>query len=70
MDFVVKMYANLLKLLGDEWDKVPTFIQELIVPTPCSGSKSVTMARTRALVKDENLLEHLYEMVEQAFDEI
>jgi hypothetical protein len=69
MDFVVEMYAKLLKLLGDKWDKVPTFIQGIIVPNLCNGAMDVMMKRISTLVEDE-LLEQLKVMVKQAFDEI
>jgi hypothetical protein len=70
MDFVVERYAKLLKLLGDKWDKVPTFIQAIIVPKLCGGAIDAMLHRLRARVKDEELLDQLKKMVEQAFDEI
>jgi len=69
MDFVVEKYAKLLKLLGDEWDKVPTFIQGIIVPNLCQGGVTIMLKRIRALA-DEELLEHLEKMVSQASYEI
>jgi len=69
-DFVVTMYAQLLEFLGDKWDKVPTFIQAIIVPKLCGGTLDVMIHRLRARVKDEELLDQLKKMVEQAFDEI
>jgi len=70
MDFVVEMYGKFLNLLGDKWDKVPTFIQAIIVPKLCGGTLDVMLHRLRARVKDEELLDQLKKMVEQAFDEI
>jgi hypothetical protein len=69
MDFVVEMYAKLLKLLGDKWDKVPTPIQGIIVPNLCHGAVDVLMQRIKALA-EEDLLELLKKMVYQAFDVI
>ena len=69
MDFVVEKYAKLLKLLGDEWDKVPTFIQGIIVPNLCHSAMDVMMERIRALAEEE-LVERLGKMLSQASDEI
>jgi len=69
MDFVVEMYAKLLKLLGDKWDKVPTVIQGIIVPNLCHSAMDVMMERIRALAEEE-LVELLEKMLSQASDEI
>jgi len=69
MDFVVEMYAKLLKLLGDKWDKVPTVIQGIIVPNLCHSAMDVLMERIRALAEEE-LVELLEKMLSQASDEI
>jgi len=67
MDFVVEVYAKLLKLLGDKWDKVPTSIQGIIVSNLCKGAMGVMMERIGSLVKDEVILEQLKEMAQQGF---
>jgi len=69
MDFVVEVYAKLLKLLGDKWDKVPTVIQGIIVPNLCHSAMDVLMERIRALAEEE-LVELLEKMLSQASDEI
>jgi len=69
MDSVVEMYAKLLKLLGDKWDKVPTVIQGIIVPNLCHSAMDVMMERIRALAEEE-LVERLGKMLSQASDEI
>jgi len=69
MDFVVEVYAKLLKLLGDKWDKVPTVIQGIIVPNLCHSAMDVMMERIRALAEEE-LVERLGKMLSQASDEI
>jgi len=68
-DSVVKLYAKLLKLLGDKWDKVPTVIQGIIVPNLCHSAMDVMMERIRALAEEE-LVERLGKMLSQASDEI
>jgi len=68
-DSVVKLYAKLLKLLGDKWDKVPTFIQGIIVSNLCNGALGGLQERIKALV-DEELAELLKKMVKQASDEM
>jgi len=69
MDSVVEMYAKLLKLLGDKWDKVPTFIQAIIARNLCNGAIGGLQDRIKALV-DEELAELLKKMVKQASDEM
>jgi len=68
-DSVVELYAKLLKLLGDKWDKVPTFIQGIIVSNLCNGALGGLQERIKALV-DEELAELLKKMVKQASDEM
>jgi len=71
VDFVVEMYASILKTLGEKWDKVPTFIQGIIIGQLCNeDTLEGLMQRIGESVKDEDALEEIKKMVEQAMDVI
>jgi len=71
VDFVVEMYASILKTLGEKWDKVPTFIQGIIIGQLCNeDTLEGLMQRIGESVKDEDALDEIKKMVEQAMDVI
>jgi len=71
VDFVVEMYASILKTVGENWDEVPTFIQGIIIGKLCNeDTLDGLMQRIRESVKDEDALDAIKEMVEQAWNVI
>jgi len=68
---VVEMYASILKTVGENWDEVPTFIQGIIIGKLCNeDTLDGLMQRIRESVKDEDALDAIKEMVEQAWNVI
>jgi len=71
VDFVVEMYASILKTVGENWDEVPTFIQGIIIGKLCNeDTLDGLMQRIRESVKDEDALDAIKEMVEQDWNVI